>query len=44
MGLPISTGGINNILQRIAQKALPMYHAIKEKIVQATCIGADETG
>lgn len=44
MGLPISTGGINNILQRIAQKALPVYHAIKEKITQSTCIGTDETG
>jgi transposase len=44
MGLPISTGGIHNILQRMAQKALPMYNAIKEKITQATCIGADETG
>jgi transposase len=44
MGLPISTGGINNILQRIAQKALPVYHAIKAKITQASCIGTDETG
>jgi transposase len=44
MGLSISTGGINNILQRIAQKALPIYDIIKEKIQQATCIGADETG
>ena len=44
MGLPISTGGINNILQRIAKKALPMYNTIKEKIQQATCIGTDETG
>jgi len=44
MGLSISTGGINNILQRIAQKALPMYNAIKQKIEQADCIGADETG
>ena len=44
MGLPISTGGINNILQRIAQKALPVYNTIKEKIAQAACIGADETG
>lgn len=44
MGLPISTGGIHNILQRIAQKALPMYNAIKEKIEQAGSIGADETG
>ena len=44
MGLPISTGGIHNILQRMAQKALPMYNAIKEKTEQATCVGADETG
>jgi transposase len=44
MGLSISTGGINNILQRLAQKALPMYQTIKERIEQATCIGADETG
>ena len=44
MGLTISTGGIHNILQRIAQKALPMYNTIKEKIEQATCVGADETG
>ena len=44
MGLPISTGGINNILQRIAQKALPMYQEIKQNIAQATCVGTDETG
>ena len=36
MGLPISTGGINNILQRIALKVLPTYYSIKGKIVQAT--------
>jgi transposase len=44
MGLPVSTGGINNILQRIAQKAMPVYNKIKEKIAQATCVGTDETG
>lgn len=44
MGLSISIGGINNILQRIALKAQPMYDNIKEKIEQATCVGADETG
>lgn len=44
MGLSISTGGIHNILQRIAQKALPMYNKIKEKIEHSTCVGADETG
>jgi transposase len=44
MGLSISTGGINNILQRIAHKALPIYDTIKQKIEQASVVGADETG
>ncbi len=44
MGLPVSTGGINNILQRLAKKAMPFYDKIKERIEQATCIGTDETG
>lgn len=44
MGLPISTGGINNILQRLTKKAMPFYDKIKERIEQATCIGTDETG
>lgn len=44
MGLSISTGGIHHILPRIAQKALPVYQAIKEKVTKSSCIGADETG
>jgi len=44
MGLPVSTGGIHNILQRLAKKAKPFYDKIKERIELATCIGADETG
>ena len=44
MGLSISTGGINNILQRIAQKALPTYNTIKQRIEQSCVVGADETG
>lgn len=44
MGLPLSTGGIYNILQRMAKKAMSSYEQIKEKIEQATCVGADETG
>jgi len=44
MGLSVSTGGINNILQRLAKKAMPFYDKIKERIAQATCIGTDETG
>jgi transposase len=44
MGLSISTGGINNILHRIAQKSLSIYDTIKAKVEQATCLGTDETG
>jgi transposase len=44
MGLPISTGGIYNILQRMAKKAMPLYEQIKQRVEQATSIGADETG
>src|SRR5665647_1760643 len=44
MGLPVSTGGIHNILQRLAKKTMPFYDKIKERIKQATCIGTDETG
>jgi len=43
MKLPVSTGGINNILQRLAQKAQPVYEQIKQRIQQATVVGADET-
>lgn len=44
MGLPVSTGGIHHILQRLAKKTMPFYDKIKERIEQATCIGTDETG
>lgn len=43
MKLPVSTGGINNILQRLAGKATPVYEQIKQRIQQATVVGADET-
>lgn len=43
MHLPVSIGGINNILQRLAHKATPVYDLIKERIEQATVVGADET-
>ena len=41
--LPISTGGIYNILQRLASKATPVYEQIKQRIEQASVVGADET-
>ena len=44
MGVALSVGGINNILNRLAKKAMPIYDTIKERVEQASCIGADETG
>lgn len=44
MGLSVSVGGINNILKRLTQKALPHYEQIKERIYQSVFIGTDETG
>lgn len=44
MGLGVSAGGINNILKRLTQKALPHYEQIKERIYGSAFIGTDETG
>ena len=35
LGLPLSGGGIHNILQRFTKKALPFYLQIKEGIKDA---------
>lgn len=43
MKLPLSIGGINNILQRLAQKATPVYDMIKQRIEHSSVVGADET-
>lgn len=42
--LPISEGGIHELLKRLANKATPAYHLIKEKIETSKVVGADETG
>jgi transposase/predicted nucleic acid-binding protein len=44
MGLPVSVGGINNILKRLTQKALPHYEQIKDRLYNSIFIGTDETG
>ena len=44
MGLSVSVGGINNILKRLSQKALPHYQQIKERIIKSEFVGVDETG
>ena len=44
MGVGVSVGGINHILKRLTQKALPHYEQIKERICRSVFIGTDETG
>ncbi|MEJ7678246.1 MAG: IS66 family transposase [Segetibacter sp.] len=43
-GLNISEGSIDNLLERTAQKALPLYNIIQQKIQQSEVVGSDETG
>lgn len=42
--LPISEGGLHELLNRLVAKSKPAYQMIKEKIVASKVIGADETG
>ncbi len=42
--LAISEGTINNILNRMSQKAQPIYDKIQETISQSKQVGSDETG
>jgi len=44
MNLPLSVGGIHNILKRITQKAFPHYEQIKQRIGKSIFAGTDETG
>jgi len=43
-GLPISEGTVDNLLKRMAQKALPHYDTIRERVQQSNVVGSDETG
>ncbi|OYU92743.1 MAG: transposase [Bacteroidetes bacterium B1(2017)] len=42
--LPISIGGIHELLNRLTVKAAPAYELIKQKIVSSKVVGTDETG
>lgn len=44
LGLPVSVGGINHIIKRLSQKALPYYEQIRDRISKSTFAGTDETG
>lgn len=43
-GLQISQGSIDNLLERMTQKALPFYNIIEQKIQYSEVVGSDETG
>lgn len=42
--LPISEGGIHELLNRLVSKAAPAYQIIKDRITNSKVVGADETG
>lgn len=44
MGLEISQGGILGLIGRFTEKSLPLYHAIKNRVQEASYLGTDETG
>jgi transposase len=43
-GFPISEGGIDNALRRLAERARPTYDAIGAEVRAGPVIGSDETG
>jgi len=42
--IPMSEGTVDNMLKGLAQKALPVYEQIKQRVMQSPVIGGDETG
>jgi len=42
--VPISEGGIHCLLDRLSTKALPVYHRIRDMVMNSPVIGTDETG
>lgn len=43
-GIALSEGSIDNIIQRFAQKAAPVYRKLKKAVSGSAVIGCDETG
>jgi transposase len=42
--VPISEGGIHCLLNRLSAKALPLYHRIRDMVINSPVVGTDETG
>ena len=43
-GIPMSEGTVDNLLERVAQKAMPAYEMIQQRIQLEAVVGGDETG
>jgi len=43
-GIPISTGGVDYILNKVKSKAASTYESIRQSVLKNKVIGADETG
>jgi len=43
-GLSLSTGGVCYLLEKVKQKAAPVYESIRQFVLKGRVIGADETG
>ena len=43
-GIPISTGGVDYILNKVKSKAAATYESIRQSVLKKKVIGADETG
>lgn len=43
-GLSLSTGGVCYLLEKVKQKAAPVYESIRQFVLKGHVIGADETG
>lgn len=42
--IPLSEGSVNNMINRFALRAQPLYEQIRKEIESSTVVGADETG
>ncbi len=42
--LPISEGTVQNVLDKLSEKASPVYDLIRQKIFNSEVVGSDETG
>src|SRR2546427_8795171 len=44
LGITVTTGGVSQVLARLAAKADPTYEALKKAVNESPSVAADETG